>query len=116
MALYTATQLVATVSHGREANTAPSNFNPVTHPILATHFFDVEPPRPVAEVTSSLRRQRQIEHVHRLGDRAVGELLHEVDAGADLDSALAAYERLTPDLLKAVGGDHFPALPISEVR
>ena len=65
---------------------------------------------------SDLRRQRQIEHVHRLGARAVGELLREVDDGADLDHALAAYERLTPDLLKAVGGDSFPAQPIHVVR
>ena len=120
MNLYPSAQPVATVSHGSGANTAPVNFDPVAHPILATHFFGIEPPRPVgpiaAEVAADLRRQHQIEHVHRLGARAVGELLHEVDDGADLDHALAAYERITPDLFKAVGGDRFPAPPISEVR
>ena len=64
----------------------------------------------------NLKRQRQIEHVHRLGVRAVGELLHQVAKGEDLDSALGAYQCLTPNLLKAVGGDRFPPLPIHEVQ
>ncbi len=34
----------------------------------------------------------------------------------NLDRALTAYERLTPDLLKAVGGDRFPPLPNHAVR
>ncbi len=72
------------------ANTAPIDFDPGTHPIISKHWFGIEPPRPVAE--------------------------DEVDAGADLDSALEDYERLTPDLLNAVGGDHFPPVPIQEVR
>ena len=62
------------------------------------------------------KRQRQIEHVHRLGVRAVGELLRQVAEGEDLDSALGAYQCLTPNLLKAVGGDRFPPLPIHEVQ
>ena len=69
-----------------------------------------------AEVVTGLRRQRQIEHVHQLGARAVGELLYEVSEGGDLDRALDAYERLTPDLLQALGGDCFPPLPIHEVQ
>ena len=75
--------------------------------------------RPTGEVASgltvNLRRQRQIEHVHRLGPRAVGELLYEVAKGEDLDRALEPYQRLTPNLLKAVGGDRFPPAPIHEV-
>ena len=38
------------------------------------------------------------------------------DRRLHLVGALAAYERLTPDLLKAVGGDRFPPAPIHEVR
>ena len=120
MNTYPTTQPAATVSRGRSAESVPADLDPTAYPILAIHWFGLEPPRPVgpiaADAVAGLRRQHQIEHVHRLGPRAVGELLHEVDAGADLDSALDAYERLTPDLLKAVGGDRFPALPISEVR
>ncbi len=98
---------------------APDNFTPERFPILARHWFGVEPLRPVGHVVlgvvAALKRQRQIEHVYRLGPRAVGELLHEVAEGEDLDRALAAYSRLTPDLLRAVGGDRFPPVPIHEV-
>ena len=66
-------------------------------------------------MAADLKRQRQIEHVHRLGARAVGELLYEDAEGEDLDRALEAYGRLTPDLLKALGGDRFPPVPIHEV-
>ena len=120
MNTYTSTRPAATNSRDRTTDLVPADFDPAANPILSRHWYGVEPPHPVgpitAEVASNLRRQRQIEHVCRLGPRVVGELLHEVDVGADLDSALDAYERLTPDLLKATGGDRFPAPPISEVR
>ncbi len=102
------------------ANTAPVNFDPATHPIIARHWFGIEPPRSTcptaAEVASNLRRHRQFEHVHRLGPRAIEELAVEVANGEDLDSALEAYQRLTPEMLEATGGDHFPARPIHMVR
>ena len=98
----------------------PVDFNPDTHPILAEHWFGSAPLHPIGEVAAQLvadrRRQRQFEHVTLLGPRAVGELLYEVADGGDLDCALAAYERLTPALLKALGGDRFPSLPIHEVQ
>ena len=98
----------------------PANFDLATHPILSRHWFGIEPLRPIAHVTAEivadLRRQRQIEHLHLLGPRAVGELLREVAEDDDLDRALEAYGRLTPDLLKALGGDQFPPAPLHEVR
>ena len=101
------------------SDSAPAGFDATNHPIISRHFFGVEPFRPIGEaasnVPSSLRRQRQIGHVFGLGLRAVSELLHEVDAGADLDSALAAYCLLTPELLLATGGDRIPPAPIHEV-
>ena len=109
-------------SHAKRsgANTAPVNFDPATHPIIARHWFGIEPLRPIAHVTAEivadLRRQRQIEHLHLLGPRAVGELLHEVAEDDDLDRALEAYGRLTPYLLKALGGDQFPPALIHAVR
>ncbi len=100
-------------------NSVSTDFDAATHPIIARHWFGVEPSRPIGRTVTAVttfRRQRQIEHVYRLGLRAVGELLFEVAEGEDLDRALKAYQRLTPDLLKAVGGDRFPPLPIHEVR
>ena len=103
---------------GRNQGTLPVGFDPAAYPIIARHFFGIEPFRSIgevaAQVVADLRRQRRIEHVHRLGPRAVGELLYEVAEGEDLDRALEAYQRLTPDLLKALGGDHFPPAPIHE--
>ncbi len=98
----------------------PPDFDAVACPIIARHFFGVEPFHPIAqiatEVIAGLKRQRQIEHVHQLGPRAVGELLYEVAEGEDLDRALDAYERLTPSLLEAVGAHRFPPSPIYQVE
>ena len=88
-------------------DSALADLDPDAHPIICRHWFGLDPLRPIghvaAEVVAGLRRQRQIEHVHRLGPRAVAELLCEVSEAEDLDRALDAYERLTPDLLKALG-------------
>ncbi len=40
----------------------------------------------------------------------------EVANGEDLDRALSAYDRLTPEMLKATGGDRFPPGPIHKVE
>ncbi len=101
-------------------DSAPADFDPAANPILAQHWYGIAPLHPIGEVAAQLvadrRRQWQFEHVTRLGPRAVGELLYEVADGGDLDRALAAYERLTPALLKTLGGDRFPPVPIHEVR
>ncbi len=103
----------------KQVPAAPLDFDPAACPILAEHFFDTEGAPPVGETTTEvligLRRERQIEHLHRLGPRAVGELLYEVAEGGDLDRALDSYERLTPSLLKALGGDRFPPAPLHEI-
>ena len=92
----------------------PANFDLATHPILSRHWFGLKPFSPKGHA-ADLRRQRQIEHLHLLGPRAVGELLREVAEDDDLDRALEAYGCLTPDLLKALGGDQFPPAPIHGV-
>ncbi len=98
----------------------PADFDVGAYPIIARHWYGFTPLRLIgevaAEVVSGLKRQRQIEHVHSLGVRAVGELLFEVAEGENLDRALDAYERLTPDLLAALGGDRFPPAPIYVVQ
>ncbi len=98
----------------------PANFDVTANPILTKHYFGLKPFSPFAhvevDVVADLRRQRQIEHLHLLGPRAVGELLREVAEDDDLDRALEAYGRLTPDLLKALGGDEFSPVPIHKVE
>ena len=98
----------------------PADFDARAHPIIARHFFGIKPFRPIgeiaAEVVASLRFRQQIEHLYRLGPRAIGELLREVADDENLGTALAAYQRLTPDVLKALGGDRYPPRPIYEVR
>ena len=98
----------------------PANFDATANPILTKHYFGLKPFSPIAhvavDVVADLRRQRQIEHLHLLGPRAVGELLREVAEDDDLDRALEAYGRLTPDLLKALGGDEFSPVPIHKVE
>ncbi len=101
-------------------DSAPADFDATANPIISRHWFGADPLRPAGHVVlggvAALKRQRQIEHVYRLGPRAVGELLYEVAGGKDLDRALEPYQRLTPNLLKAVGGDRFAPLPIYKVQ
>jgi len=67
---------------------------------------------PLAE----LRRRRQIDAVHHLGPRVLGELLGEIGRHhgieADIDHRLGRYASLDRDILRAVGGDRWPAAPI----
>ncbi len=51
-------------------------------------------------VRNDLRFQRDIERLYKLGPRALGELLAEID----------------PKHLAALDADHFPRPPIYEVR
>ena len=73
-----------------------------------------------AEVVADLRFRRQVEHLHRLGARAVGELLAEVGAERGIqtviDGKLDTYAQLEPEALETTGGDRFWPSPLSEVR
>lgn len=59
--------------------------------------------------------RRQVARLHALGPRALGELLIDVEAGADLNDRLAVYAALDGDMVQAVGGDVLPPLPIHRV-
>ena len=48
-------------------------------------------------------------HLNRLGARAISEALLELAAPADLIAVLDSYSRLSPELLRLVGGDRFPS-------
>lgn len=66
------------------------------------------------------RWQRHVQHLYGLGPRAVSEFLLEV--GRErlitdlLERKLVKYGRLDIEVLKAVGGDQFPANPIRVIR
>jgi hypothetical protein len=73
------------------------------------------------DFVNRLRRQRQIEAIHRLGARVIGKLLDEISRyhgiGDDIDRRLARYTRLPNlSLLRAVGGDRFPPVPLHAVE
>ena len=62
-------------------------------------------------------RFARVTALHRLGPRALAELLAEFGCEHLIRSAIETklrryIERLTPGLLRAVGGDRFPASPI----
>ena len=96
-----------------------ADFDATACPIIARHWFGVEPLRPIGEIAAGiaadLKRQRQVARLHSLGPRPVLEALIEVAAGAELDIVLADYARLDLEVVIALGGDRFPALPIHEV-
>lgn len=71
------------------------------------------------DVINCLRHQRRVEHLHRLGPRAIGEQLADVaariDGWATISLLLSEYERLSPEVLRAVGAHRFPCLPLRSV-
>ena len=70
--------------------------------------------------TAGLRFERQIEHLHRLGPRPLAELLaeiaHHTGQSIFILDRLQAYAGLDRAVLRAVGGDRFPAMPLQVVR
>ena len=68
-----------------------------------------------AQIVADLQRQRCATHLHDLGARPVLEALLELDAGRDLDDVLARYAELDPEIVRALGADRFPPLPLRRV-
>jgi hypothetical protein len=64
--------------------------------------------RPIA---ARLRRQRLVEHLHRLGPSPLGHFLREVEGGAFISEHLEAYARIDPEFVHALGGDKFAPYP-----
>ena len=72
-----------------------------------------------ADVVADLRFRRRVERLHRLGPRAVGELLAEIAAergiATVIDKKLETYVDLDSVALEAAGGDTFWPVPLREV-
>lgn len=66
-----------------------------------------------------LRMQRAVAHLHELGPRALMEFLIEtsilLDGSPTIQALLTKYQDLSPELLRAVGGDRFPPRPLRVV-
>ena len=72
-----------------------------------------------AEVIADLKFRRQVEHLHGLGARVVGELLAEIGAERSIqtliDRKIDTYATLKPEALEATGGGGFWPAPLRKV-
>ncbi len=73
-----------------------------------------------AEVVADLSFRRDVQQVHRLGDRVFGELLAELGAERGIqtiiDQKLNKYASLDPKALEVTGGDDFWPAPLHKVE
>ncbi len=120
---YTTALRVATDSDNSAVESTPADLDPAAHPIIAKHWFGIEPLRPIgevaAEVVADLQFRRHVQRLHGLGDRVLGEFLAEISAERGIrtliDQKLDTYAELDPEVLKAAGGDEFWHPPLREV-
>ncbi len=85
---------------------------------------DINQVQPLGEVVEDLvddlRFHRLVEKLHRLGPRAVGELLAEIGEQLScrtfIDQRLEAYGQFDPELIRKLGGNEFPRPPLHQVR
>jgi hypothetical protein len=59
---------------------------------------------------AKLRRQRLVEHLHRLGPQPLGYFLREIEAGASIPEHLEKYSTIDPNFVRDLGGDQYPPL------
>jgi hypothetical protein len=63
-----------------------------------------------------IRHQRRVEHLYRLGPRAIAEFLLELAGKIGglpaTTGLLIEYERVSPRMVRAVGGDVFTPRPL----
>ncbi len=66
------------------------------------------------------RFERQIKRIHALGPRPLAELLTEIATATGepglIADRLQAYAGLEPELVRALGGDRFPPMPLELVK
>ena len=72
-----------------------------------------------AEVVADLRFRRQVQRLHGLGDRVLGEFLAELGAELGIqtviDQKLDTYIEIEIEALETAGGDGFWPAPLREV-
>jgi hypothetical protein len=72
-----------------------------------------------AEVVADLRFRRQVQRLHRQGDRVLGEFLAEIGAERGIttiiDQKLDTYIEIEPEVLDAAGGKEFWQPPLHGV-
>ena len=72
-----------------------------------------------AEIVARLHFRRQVERLHRLGPRAVAELLAEIGAERGvttiIDAKLTRYAAIDPMTLEAASVDQFWPAPLYEI-
>lgn len=61
------------------------------------------------QARNRMRRQRLVEHLHRLGPAPLGHFIREVEVvtGADITARLERYAEIDPGFVRALGGDKF---------
>ena len=123
MSITTSSARAASRAKRRRVNTAPVNFDPAANPIIARHWFGVEPLHPIgpiaADVVADLQYRHQIERLHRLGPRVIGEILAHLGAKhtirTSIEQTIEHFTELDSEVLKAAGGDEFWPAPVREV-
>ena len=106
------------------AQGSPADFDPAACPIIAAHWYGIEPPRSTtvvaADVVADLRFRRCVARLHRLGPRVTAELLAEIGGERGIqtiiDRKLDRYVDLYPEALAATGGGRFWPVPMREVE
>lgn len=69
-----------------------------------------------AHVLADLQLARNVSQLHRLGERALYEMLVELGADhqirAEIETKVARFAAIDPIILRALGGDCFPEQPL----
>ncbi len=72
------------------------------------------------DLAAGLRFERMFHRVHALGPRPLAELLAEIAIATGepglIAGRLQAYARLDPEIIRALGADRFPPMPLEVVR
>ena len=68
------------------------------------------------QALAGLRQESQIERLHRLGPRCLAEMIVEIATATGQPALIAdrlqAYAGLDPELVRYIGGDNFPPMPL----
>ena len=124
MSITTSSARAASRAKRRRVNTAPVNFDPAANPIIARHWFGVEPLHPIgpiaAEIVADVKFRHQVERLYRLGPRVVGEAFAHIgikhSIRTSVEQTVEHFTELEPEVLEAAGGDEFWQPPIHGVE